>query len=179
MFPSGLFGVAFNAQAAVYHPLAHGAEGIVVEGVHGVVSAESVGVRIGVEAFPDGCGALCDGIEPRGVGCVLQQAVGHVGASAVGEHAANPRGGDEACHQGIGRALGLGVGGVGAFNGAHKIVEELGAAFALGNAECERKHIAALYVNEVSLLLALEARGYGAHGLRVEIGLYEEFLACL
>ena len=64
VFPSGLFGVALNAQAAVYHPLAHGAEGIVVEGVHGVVASESVGVRIGVEAFPDGCGALGDGIEP-------------------------------------------------------------------------------------------------------------------
>ena len=114
-----LFLVALYAKTSVDKPLTYCTKRIVIEGIHGVVAAKTVTVGVGIKAFPNGCCALGDGIKPRRIACVLEQAIGHIGATIVGEHPADPRGGNETSEQGIGRSGLVVVCSIATFNGLH------------------------------------------------------------
>ena len=96
---AGLGFVTLNAEGTADEPLAYSPKGIVVEGVHRVVAAETTGVGIGVEAFPNGGRSLRDRVKPRGVGFLLKEAIGNVAPSVVAEGEVYPRGCNETCHK--------------------------------------------------------------------------------
>lgn len=162
--------VALYAKTSVDKPLTYCTERIVIEGIHGVVTAKAVTVGVGIKAFPNGCCALGDGIKPRRIACVLEQAIGHIGSTIVGEHSADPRGGNETSEQGIGRSGLVVVRSIATFYGLHEMLEEFFLQRIFYYIKGERQDVAALDVYKVTLAIAHKCGGDGASCLGMKVG---------
>ena len=64
MLKTGRCFIAGNAERILHEPVGYRPKSVVIEGVHAVIAAKSVFLGVGIEAFPNGCCALCDGIKP-------------------------------------------------------------------------------------------------------------------
>ena len=150
---SGTSLIPGNTQRTLHNPVGDTSESIVVEGVHTVVSSETIVFGIGIQTLPYRSSPLLYRIEPGRELCIEKHLIGIVTVTGLAESHTDPCRTDEPGHQRIFRISLAVISYTLTRDGIEKVMDKLILILILDNAKSQRNGIRSLGINKDTLTL--------------------------